>query len=90
MVDDAELVTVRIPENDEVRVLGIGPVLDGVRAQLDETLDVACLLAGVQVHVHAPVHAIPIRRAAGTTADGSPSESTSLMNSGSQPSSRCR
>ena len=51
VVDDAELVAVRVAEHDEVGVGWVRPVLDPGGAQLDQPLDVARLLGRVEVHV---------------------------------------
>ena len=51
MVDDAELVAVGIPQDDEVGVSWIGPVHDLRRAELNEAGNVASLVVGVQVEM---------------------------------------
>jgi hypothetical protein len=51
--NDAELVPVGIPKDDEVGVIGVGPVVHARSAEGDETLDVVLLVIGVEVEMEA-------------------------------------
>lgn len=46
MVADAELIAIGIAQDEEVAVIGIGPVLDAASAQRDQSLDMTILPAG--------------------------------------------
>lgn len=46
VVDDAELIAVGVPQDDEVGVMRVGPVHDLRRAQLNEARNVAGLVVG--------------------------------------------
>src|SRR5947208_7385412 len=52
VVDHAELIAVRVTYDDEVRTVRIRPFIHTCRAQRDQPLDMAALLARVEVQVH--------------------------------------
>jgi hypothetical protein len=51
VVDDAELVPVRVAQYDEVGVVGIWPIVHSRRAQAEEAVDVPALLVGIEIQV---------------------------------------
>lgn len=52
MVDDAGLVAIWVPHDDEVCAVRVRPVVHACRAEPGQALDMAALLAGAQVQVH--------------------------------------
>jgi hypothetical protein len=52
MVDHAELIAVRVAQDNEVGAVRIGPLIHARRPSFTQPLNITGLLAGVQVHVH--------------------------------------
>lgn len=52
MVDHAELVAVRVAQDNKVCLCRIRPLINPCRTELDQPLNMTCLLVGVQVQVH--------------------------------------